>query len=200
MVFSSPVFIYIFMPVFLISYYIGIASVVLITPSKASIYPEYIPDAFNKIPVGQNRNYQNFVDLLKQYDVQYLDGHEITMKQKRKSEYPLFCRGGTHWNYLGAYFTTREMILKLQELVNRSITNLECTRIELDDIPSGSDNDLALLLNVWRTPDRYPVPHPVITAAPGGFQPNVLFVGGQLFRTDYPDSGSKRGMLRHLLL
>lgn len=155
----------------------GIASIVLITPSKASIYPEYIPDAFN-IPVKQERNYPNFVNFLKQYDVQYVDGHEITAEQKRKSEYPLFCRGGTHWNYLGAYYTTREMILKWQEQVNQSMTNLGCTRVDIDDNPTGSDKDLAYLLNLWRTPDRYPTPHPAITAAPGVFKPNVLFVGG----------------------
>ena len=57
----------------------GIAFVLLITPSKASIYPEFIPDIFCSSPKSTSRDYENFVPLLDQYKINYVDGHTIAL-------------------------------------------------------------------------------------------------------------------------
>jgi hypothetical protein len=157
----------------------GVTFLVLITPSKASFYPKYIPDVFMKRKTVANRDYENMIPLFRKYGINFVDGHEITLDAQRKSDIPLFCRGGTHWNYLGAFFTIEQLIEKIEALKGLSLSHLTFSEVKLDRKPEGSDKDLASLLHLLFPPYDYITPHPDIKAvsAQNDFRGDIVFVG-----------------------
>lgn len=141
----------------------GVTFLLLITPSKAAIYPEYIPSNLCHAGPSSKRGYSNFVLLLDTHHVNYVDGHVITEQATQIEKAPLFCQGGSHWNYLGTYYTLRALIDKLNGLLSRNAGMLDLEAVNVDHTPTGTDKDLAELLNLFFPPFDYVVPHPVIS-------------------------------------
>lgn len=141
----------------------GLTFLLLITPSKAAIYPKYIPSYLCHAGPSSNRDYDNFVPLLDKYHVTYIDGHVITQQATQIEKAPLFCQGGVHWNYLGAYYTVRAMLDELNGLLHRKAGRFDLEAVNVDHTPTGTDKDLAELLNLFFPPFDYVVPHPVIS-------------------------------------
>ena len=145
----------------------GVTFLLVITPSKAATYPEYIPSNLCHAGPFTNRGYYDFVSFLDKYDLNYINGHVITQQAMQIEKTPLFSRGGIHWNNLGAYFTLRALIDRLKGLTNRTAGSLDLETLNVDHTPTGSDKDLAQLLNLLFPPFDYVVPHPVITKKSG---------------------------------
>jgi hypothetical protein len=158
----------------------GMAFILLITPSKAAIYPEFIPDIFCSSPKSTNRDYDSFVPLLDQYKINYVDGHIITLAAKAREPAPVFTQGGTHWNYLGAYYTVERLLTMIEALTSQSIGRLSLQHLEIDHKPSvKEDKDLADLLNLIYPPYNYLVPHPTIVREGSTHHlGKAVFVGG----------------------
>jgi hypothetical protein len=72
----------------------------VIAPSKALYYPEYMPDRINttKGPT----NYDTYLDLLKKSNIHYIDFNSYFIANKNKSKYPLEPKNGVHWSMYGA--------------------------------------------------------------------------------------------------
>lgn len=157
----------------------GVSFLVLITPSKASLFPQYIPDIFIDKKITINRDYENLMPILKSSGINFVDGHEITLEQQGKSDIPLFCHGGTHWNYLGAFFTIEKLIEKFSTLKGKSFPQLTYSKVILDRKPTVSDRDLASLLNLLFPPYDFITPHLDITPITSelDFKANIAFVG-----------------------
>jgi len=156
----------------------GICFILNITPSKAAIYPEYIPDNLIEVK-NKTRNYDLFIKYLDKYGVNYVDGHLITQKQKKTINEPLFCKSGLHWNLFGAYFTTAKLLNKVEELTKRDLPNIHYENLIWDNKPIGSDLDLARLLNLWITPSKNKTPHLEFNSNADkiDFKPNILIIG-----------------------
>lgn len=156
----------------------GKTFLVMITPSKAAIYPEYIPDQLKYLQINTIRNYDLLVPLFDKYGINYVDGHKITKEQKSKSKYAMFPKGGTHWNYLAAYYTTEKVIEKIEELTGKRMKEIGLSGVESVK-PVGTDRDLADLVNLWIPPTNYSSPHPVLTAKSSGteYKPTILMEG-----------------------
>ena len=162
----------------------GMAFVLLISPSKAAIYPEFIPDIFCRSPKSASRDYENFVPLLDKYKINYVDGHAVTLAAKTREQAPVFSRGGTHWNYLGAYYTVERLLEMIEALTRQSIGRLSLQDLEIDHKPSGTDKDLAELLNLISPPYNYLVPHPtIVREGPAQDLGKAVFVGGSFIWT-----------------
>ena len=145
----------------------GVTFLLLITPSKAAIYPEYIPSNLCDAGPSSKRSYDDFVPLLDKHHVNYVDGHVITQQATRIDKPPLFCQGGLHWNYLGAFYTVRMLIDELNGLLHRNAGRLGLEAVNVDHTPTDTDKDLAELLNLFFPPLDYVVPHPVISKKGG---------------------------------
>ena len=156
-----------------------ITFLVLITPSKASVYPQYIPEVFIKNIKYNKRDYENLVPLLREYGINYVDGHEITLNAKTKSEIPLFCRGGTHWNYLGAFYTVEKLIEEIEKIKGINLPHITFTEISLDMKPGASDRDLSSLLHLLFPPFHYITPHPMfkVVSDSHDYKGDMVFVG-----------------------
>jgi len=160
----------------------GIHFLFVITPSKATIYPEYLPDHFaNRRHAQSILNYDNLLPFLHKYDINYLDGHAYLQSLKSNCYYTLFCRGGTHWNYYAAYLFTREIMHRLEVMLGKRLDELDHQKVFLHEKPVGSDDDLARLANLWDSSaliQESPYPEVSKITVADSIRPNVLFVGG----------------------
>jgi len=157
----------------------GIPLIILITPNKASIYPEDIPEGFCGSPKFSSRDYDSFMSEFAARHVQYVDGRSITLAARASAAVPLFCQGGTHWNGLGAYYTARQLTERIGAATRASVGPLFIQRLTVDQNPPEIDRDLAALLNLAVPPYDYPAPHVMVEQRPGSGQlGKAVFVGG----------------------
>lgn len=165
----------------------GITLLLAITPSKATVYPEFIPDQYIiKAKTMEQNNYQQLVFLLKTYKVNYIDGHALMVRLKQYSPYPPFVQGGTHWDYYGACEFNRAMLNKIAQLTSFSMNTLDCMPVQVDGNATGTDHDLIDLINIWQPQDIGGViPHPTVSTSKvdNAMQPSILLVGSSFFIT-----------------
>jgi len=156
----------------------GIKFAVLITPSKASIFPEYIPAEWKKRCDARPRAYDIFVPLLKSNGIRFVDGHELTAVAKANALTPIFPKGGTHWDHYGALVTTNGLLENLRNQ-GLAVSKLETTEIRPAREVTGMDGDLMGVMNLWK-PFKYPTSEFQICPpkAPGTRGGNICLVGG----------------------
>ncbi len=156
-----------------------IAFLLVLAPSKAEIYPEYLPDKMKK-PGREQRlsHYQRMIPMLEEFGINYIDGHKLFLDWKKEGAPLLFSRGGTHWNYYAAGRIVQEMIANLSLRTGETFNNIDILSFKTDSQPVGTDNDLGDLLNLWFT-DAITVEqvHPVFRHLPGRRRPNLLMIG-----------------------
>jgi hypothetical protein len=76
----------------------GMGFVLLITPSKVSLYPEKAPARWIQRKDPRPRGYDVLRPLLDEKGVAYVDGPALARREKdRRPDLPLFSEGGSHW-------------------------------------------------------------------------------------------------------
>ena len=156
----------------------GVVLVVMVTPSKASIYPEFIPEVFMSQKKTALRTYDKMIPLLKQAGIRYVDGHAVTLAEKAKAPAPVFGQGSAHWNTYTASFTVDRLIEVLEDASRQHLPHLVRSNEKVEQKAKGSDLDLANLLNLWVTPDVFPVPVAKISRENNfAAQKTALFMG-----------------------
>ncbi len=158
----------------------GVAFVFLISPSKASIYPEYLPHGFVH-PEDQRlpNDYQRMLPMLRREGVHVVDGHVILAEEKARSPHALFPPGGVHWNRYGASVVLRRAWQSLGRQLGRPLVDLQCRAVLEDDEPTQRDQetDGADLLNAWHVGHadwRFPRPD---LFTDGALRPRLVVVG-----------------------
>lgn len=167
----------------------GIHFVFLITPSKATIYPEYIKDKYI-IPKNSAKasNYEKIVPLLQINGVHYIDGHQYFLELKKRSPYPVYPSSGIHWSFYSSCYFTLELISALENLTKQKMGKFQFDRIYITDRPSSSDRDLARLTNIlfekslYGKEYYYPETSSSVSVE-NVFRPKILFVGGSYLWT-----------------
>ncbi len=174
----------------------NVTMLLVISPSKATHYPEHLPDwivrerdLLRRHDPDRASNYELLSPLLQQQGVHCVDAvarfhQEREQQEKAGQEYRLFPRGGTHWSYYGASLIATEILQRLRELTGKDLVQLGCQGVSVDCKTTGTDNDLGDMLNLW-TPwvTKGPTPHPDLVAAAGDFRPDVLWVGDSFSNT-----------------
>ena len=157
----------------------GIAFLLVIAPSKAEIYPEYLPEEADAAGRPNRRsNYENLIGFLRQDGVNLVDAHELFLEWKREAGTPLlFAHSGTHWNHYAAARVIEQVTGRLRELTGKDLPATPVVGSETNQLIMGSDNDLGDLANLWsRQQLAGPQIHPLRENQPGTYRPDILFV------------------------
>jgi hypothetical protein len=161
---------------------LGSCFVLVITPNKATLYPEDIPDRFlEKIKNGDRRpaDYEIMVPLLKRCSVPYVDGREITLEHKDTLPVRAFPKTGTHWSRAVAFFTTAALLKTIERESGREMPQLSQSIQSIDHQPDYADGDLSDLLNLIQRPkQRYLHPDFQIPESWPKRKGSVTIVGG----------------------
>jgi hypothetical protein len=168
---------------------LGSCFVLVITPNKASLYPEDIPDRFlEKIKNGErtSTSYEILVPLLKRYGVPYVDGREITLEHKETLPVRAFPKTGTHWSRAVAFFTAAALLKTIERESGREMPRLLESIESIDHRPDYADDDLLSLLNLiqrpkqrylhpgFQIPDSWPKRKGILTIIGGSFVGEML--------------------------
>ena len=162
----------------------GIAFVLVIAPSKVSIYPEYLPEGFvHPDGLRPTTAYERMLPMLRSEGVHVVDGHAILEEEKGRSRHALFPPGGIHWNRYGAYLVVRRVFEDIEQQLGRPLVGLRCRAISENDEPllADQETDVADLMNAWHVGHAdWRFPRPEIFADDGGgraFRPKLVVVG-----------------------
>ena len=161
---------------------VGSCFVFVITPSKASVYPEDIPDRYlTRLNRGDQRqsNYDILVPLLKKYNIPYVDGRQITFEHKNGMPVRAFATTGTHWTRAVAFYSTVPLLQTIGREARREMPEFSESVICIDGRPDKEDDDLYRLLNLAEKPsERYL--HPAFKIADNWSKRKgvLTFVGG----------------------
>jgi len=157
----------------------GVPLILLITPSKAAVYPDRLPEDACAPHGGGGYDYDAYRPLLDELGIRYVDGYALTEDAKPLwPEITLFSRGGVHWNNLGAYYSAEAVLDAVRPLVDRPIPPLVLDDVVVDHDPNRYDRDLVDYMNLLFPDTDFPVPHPEITMErPGGGGLRVVLVG-----------------------
>ena len=156
----------------------GMAFAVVITPSKAAVYPENLPADWRRRFRCEPRYYDQFLALLREQGIHYVDGHRLAVQMKSAVRAPVFPLGGGHWGDPAALATTNAL-LGLLAREGLHVRPIQRCRQVLSNRPTGQDRDVADLVNSL-LPWHYWVS--TVTVQPeepeGGDHPNLVVVGG----------------------
>lgn len=118
----------------------------VVLPSKASYYPEFIPDRFEMLP---NTNYENYISCFNQSGIKYIDLNKFFIADKEEAKYPIFPKNGVHW-------TTYAMLNGLDTVFNyieanskfKIADNLRMGEINMGPSNDPADNDVEQFFNL----------------------------------------------------
>jgi alginate O-acetyltransferase complex protein AlgJ len=158
----------------------GIAFVLLISPSKAAIYPEYLPRGFVH-PASERPRiaYERMLPMLREAGIHVVDGRAILEEEKARSRHALFPPGGVHWNRYSCALVLRRAWQALGEQLGRPLAELRWSEIREDDTPARKDQetDGADLMNAWHVGHAdWKFPRPSFFTV-DGYRPRLAVVG-----------------------
>lgn len=165
----------------------GIVFVYVIAPSKAELYPEYIPDNLRKEPLapGIKTDYQQTVASFEKYGVYFVDSHTLLWNEKQENGHQLFGPSGVHWNKYAAYLAWKN----LASVVNDKL-RVPLQLPPLDHVESRTSEpveaDLGGVLNLWERSLTSPeTDYPVFALPPttNSEKPSILLVGDSFLFT-----------------
>lgn len=135
----------------------GKTFIYIITPSKAEYMPENIPNRFHCMNNSISPENREIEQLLKGKRVRYINGSDLMVKAKHQYNFPMFPKGGIHWNALGATIEANAII----DAINED-NKFHFAKIKFNYLPSynpeGQDHDLHAVLNLIIKDSRYLVP------------------------------------------
>jgi hypothetical protein len=149
---------------------------VIITPSKVSIYPEYLPDAFDRSMSMKNAGkysqnyYEYFVSRVGETGLKYFDFHDDFIKLRNEG-IDIFTKSGIHWSgpAVAAYFS--EFINIINSNLEKKIGTIQTVKAEpVWGNAFTTDDDIEEILNLF--PLYYDIPSKIRKFLP--FYPYIV--------------------------
>lgn len=160
----------------------NIQFIFVITPSKATIYPEYISIRYiMRKRISLRSNYENIIPLLKNNHIEYLDGYQFFVNLKNKSKHDLFPNTGMHWDFYSSYLFIDNMMKMIKTNSGWNMPKIECASVKLQAFPVTPDDDLLKLSNLLYPKllySSYLYPVTFVKPARYYFLPRILIEGG----------------------
>ncbi len=120
----------------------------VVTPDKPATYPEYIPNNWpcHSSQADRVGKMAMWRDLLTRHGIAFVDGPAIMAAAKPNFPIPLFPRGGTHWNWLGAGLEAQALVHEIDRQRPKALPDFTFTWRLAE--PVSTDRDLTDLLNL----------------------------------------------------
>jgi len=129
----------------------------VIVPSKASFYPEFIPEHYRQFPINNYRAYLNRFDSL---GIQYVDLNACLLGEKETAKYPLFSKNGLHWTDYGMALGMDSLIKKLEEIRQIDMPEFDWEKpVQLSPMTFPTDFDAENLMNLYGEMPRDSMPY-----------------------------------------
>ena len=167
---------------------LGKSLILVHSPSKEFMYPEYIPGSF-KNTTRSTTNFETYLRIGDSLKINQLDFNTWFCSMKNTSKELLYPKQGIHWSVYGSYLAADSLIKYIEKLRNIHMPHPVWTRIVHTDQPRDSDNDIEKILNLIYpvTTEIFSYPEVSYTDDPAMVKPNVIYIGDsflQIWLTD----------------
>lgn len=152
---------------------------VVIPPNKPAIYPEYIPENFEK--KSSKNNYELFTDEFSRNQIKYIDLHQYFQRLKSEGEKDLFAVSGSHWNSYGSSLALIYTIDFLNNYLSSKLGNFEIiSKTYKKERPA--DLNIYVTLNLLSKKTSDTTLHPALEIKrSGNTPPKALFISDSFF-------------------
>lgn len=130
---------------------LGKELLVVLCPSKARIYPEFIPDDF-LAPTSLKSYYEAYSTGFKKSGVNYIDFNNLFSLKKEKSKELLIPQLGIHWSRLEAIYAADTIINYLSQKSLVNLPRIKITSINRKDELVSPDDDIVKSMNLMWYP------------------------------------------------
>jgi hypothetical protein len=154
----------------------------IITPSKVALYPNFMPPGqpCAASQIDRTALVPNWVAMLRKKGVHVVDTESVLSPVRNSYAFPLYPRGGIHWNQVGSALAAQAIAASIAaQRADRQPSPFTFTWTMAK--PSGMDNDLSSLLNLFWLPAALNVPEVSFhekPATPGCRKLRVVIVAG----------------------
>jgi len=152
----------------------------LLTPSKPVAMPEFLPVGVCDGSLASVAERERFLTSLRPTGIHVINGPELIQTMKISDPLPPFPRGGSHSSRLVGARVSATVMEEAQRRSGRDMGQLSVDPPRWNATPTGTDMDLASLLNLRRPPLDYPVPSVAWRCGPtaAGHETRLVAVGG----------------------
>ncbi len=161
----------------------NIPVLIVLAPSKTTIYPEYLPDNIrNKAFPFSLINY--YATLYKQNGIPHIDFTPIFKEMKKNASYPLYTRYGTHWDASTIPFVADTLLRKISEISNHKLPDIQYLDSNYTKrYVLGSDKELEQISNLLFPMYREKIPNPIFKLKPSTStrKPKLLIVADSYY-------------------
>ncbi len=154
---------------------------IFITPSKAEIYYEDIPDRYLWIAPKQKEKstYDRFMEELEKTGIAYYDSTVDVRALKQTEDFHVFPRTGTHWNNVTAAICAKNLADSMEEQLDINLPECEVSYQECEE-PLHPDTDIFNALNLLEEPDEVFV-EPIVEITDSDKEDYVILARGGSF-------------------
>lgn len=136
----------------------NIQLITVFLPSKASFFPEYIPDRYHYYPKS---NYRAYCEVFDSLQIRYIDLNTYFLNIKEEASYPLFPKNGLHWTSYGMALGMDSLIRKIETIKQIDLPDLSWEEpVFMDAENHDPDFDAENLMNLFFKLPRDPMPYP----------------------------------------
>lgn len=155
---------------------LGKTLLIVMAPSKAHIYPEYIPDEFIKTP--QHRTYYDaYAKGFEAAKVNYIDFNQIFLNKKGKSEHLLFPQLGVHWSRMEAVKASDTIFKFLSHKSQTPLPEIKINSVEIKNELESPDDDIIKSMNLLYYPKHKSQAYPKFTIdSVNKFKKNIMVI------------------------
>ncbi|MGL4597268.1 MAG: alginate O-acetyltransferase AlgX-related protein [Bacteroidia bacterium] len=159
----------------------GITLLVVLAPSKAHFYPEFLPDRY--AARGKKNYYTEMRRVVDSLQINAIDFNAWALQNKKTSPYPIFPKTGIHWSTYASTLATDSIIHWIEKKRNIDMVNLTLGEPEFSSNIREPDNDIELALNLlWGIPKPKMAYHPYsIEAKKGKAEPRLMVIADSFY-------------------
>lgn len=164
----------------------GISLINVFPPSKASYYPELIPNSYkpNKKTIN---NYEAYIKSFDENNINLLDFNKYFLEIRDTCTKTIYCDLGAHWTIYASSIAIDSIINYLENITGKKHADFSITKFETPDTLRNQDNDLYKTMNLLFLPQHNNVEYPVFKFNNGEdkYRPKVLAISDSYWWTVY---------------
>lgn len=123
---------------------------VFITPSKAHVYPEYIPDSYKSLAPQSpgTSSYEKLLAQLPESGIPYYDSVPYVLATRNLTEYPAYTATGIHWTHVKGFDVAQQLSDAIEEQLELNLPEFEISW-RVNPAAIGADRDVEELMNIF---------------------------------------------------
>lgn len=155
---------------------------VVLAPGKATFFQEFVPEKFKPDTIGLN-NYEEYYAELKTAGIPVIGCNEWFLGMKDTAAHALYPKSGIHWSFYGLGLVMDSVFSSIEANTAFVLPAFRMDQLVETDELRPPDQDIWEGMNIFFTPDDYPMVYPefMYEAKPDQVLPHVITIADSYY-------------------